>query len=111
MLAIIRFRMFFIPVSSLELKNKIYRSIILHVVLYGCETRLKMLKNRLLGRIFGPKRDEVMQGWRKLHSEELYNLHSSLKIINMMKSRMIWWMRHITYIWEMRNIQNCSWKT
>jgi hypothetical protein len=59
------------------------------VVLYGCETwsltlreehRLRVFENRVL-RIFGPKRDEVTAGWRKLHNEELHNLYSSPRII------------------------------
>jgi hypothetical protein len=72
--------------SSLLSKNvkiKIYRSIILPVVLYGCETwsltlreecRLRVLENRVLRRIFGPKRDEVTVEWRRLHNNELYAL-------------------------------------
>jgi hypothetical protein len=64
---------------SKNLKIKIYRTIILPVVLYGCETwsltlreehRLRVLGNRLLRRMFGPKRDEVTGEWRKLHNEE-----------------------------------------
>jgi hypothetical protein len=63
--------------------------------LYGCETwsltlkekhRLRVFENRVLGRIFGPKRDEVTGGWRKLHNEELHSLYSSPNI-RMMKSR------------------------
>jgi hypothetical protein len=62
---------------------KIYRTVILPVVLYGCETlslrlreerRLKVFENRVLRRLFGPKRDEVTGEWRKLHNEELNNL-------------------------------------
>jgi len=68
---------------SKNLKIKIYRTIILPVVLYGCETRslalreermLRVFENRVLRRIFGPKRDEVTGEWRKLHNEELNNL-------------------------------------
>jgi hypothetical protein len=64
------------------------------VVLYGCETgsltlreehRLRVFGNRVLRRIFGPKRDEVTGGWRKLHNEELHNLYSSPSIIRMIK--------------------------
>ena len=63
---------------SKKLKIKINRTIILPVVLYGCETwsltlregrRLRMLENRVLRRVFGPKRDEVTGEWRKLHNE------------------------------------------
>jgi hypothetical protein len=66
------------------------------VLLYGCETwsltlkeghRLRVFENRVLRRIFGPKRDEEMGGWRKLHNEELHNLYSSLSIIRAIKSK------------------------
>jgi len=50
------------------------------------ERRLKMLENRLLRRIFQPKRDEVTREWRKLHNEELNDLHSSLNIVRVIKS-------------------------
>jgi hypothetical protein len=49
------------------------------------ELRLRVFENRVLSRIFGPKRDEVTGGWRKLHNEELRNLFSSPNIIKMMK--------------------------
>jgi hypothetical protein len=64
------------------------------VVLYECEAwsqalreahRLRVFENRVLRRILGPKRDEVMGGWRKLHNEELHNLHSPPSIIRMIK--------------------------
>jgi hypothetical protein len=67
------------------------------VVLYGCETwsltlreehRLRVYENRVLRRIFGPKRDEVIGGWRKLDNEELHNLYCSPSIIRIIKSRM-----------------------
>jgi hypothetical protein len=71
---------------SRNIKVKIYKTIILTVVLYGCENwsltlreehRLRVFENRALRRIFGPKRDEVTGEWRKLHSRELHNLYSS----------------------------------
>jgi hypothetical protein len=71
-------------------------AIILPVVLYGCETwslklseehRLRVFENRVLTRIFGPKRDEVTGEWRKLHNEELHDLYSSPSIIRIIKSR------------------------
>jgi hypothetical protein len=71
---------------SKNIKIRIYRTIILPVVLYGCETwsltlreehRLRVLETRVLRRIFGPKRDHVTGDWRKLHNEELPNLYSS----------------------------------
>jgi hypothetical protein len=49
----------------------------------------------VLGRIFGPKRDEVKGDWRKLHNEELYNLYSSPSIIRMINSRRMSWARHV----------------
>jgi hypothetical protein len=70
---------------SRNVKVKIYKNIILPVVLYGCETwsltlreehRLRVFENKVLGRIFGPKRDEVTGEWRKLHNEELHNWYS-----------------------------------
>jgi hypothetical protein len=79
--------------SSLLFKNikiKIYRVIILPVILYGCETwsltlteerRLKVLENSMLRSIFGPKRDEVSREWRNLHNEELNDLYSSPSIV------------------------------
>jgi hypothetical protein len=81
---------------SRNVKVKIYKTIILSVVLYGCETwsltlreehRLRVFENRVLRRTFGPKRDEVTGKWRKLHSEELHILHSSPNIIRQIKSR------------------------
>jgi hypothetical protein len=66
------------------------------VVLYGCETwsltlreehKLRVLENRVLRRIFGPKRDKVTGGWRKLHNKELRDLYSSPSIITMISSR------------------------
>jgi len=75
---------------SKYLKIKIYRTIILLVVLYGCETwllklreerRLRVFENRVLRRIFGPKSDEVTREWRKLLNEELNDLCSSPNIV------------------------------
>jgi hypothetical protein len=54
-----------------------------------------MSENRVLRRIFGPKRDEVTGGWRKLHNEELYNLYFSPHIIRMIKSRRMRWAGHV----------------
>jgi hypothetical protein len=71
---------------SKNLKIKIYRTIILPVTLYGCETwlltlkekrRLRVFENRVLRRIFGPKRDEVTGDWIKLHNEDPNDLYSS----------------------------------
>jgi hypothetical protein len=74
------------------------------VVLYGCETwsltvreehKLRVFENRVLRRIFGPKRGGVMKGFRKLHNEELHNLYSSPSIIRIIKSRRMRWAGHM----------------
>jgi hypothetical protein len=74
------------------------------VVLYGCETwsltlreehRLRVFKNRVLRRIFGPKRDEVTGEWRKLHNEELRDFYSSSSIIRIIKSKRMRWVGHV----------------
>jgi hypothetical protein len=76
--------------------GRVYKTIILPVVLYGCETwslslreehRLRVFENRVLRRIFGLKRDEVTGEWRNLHNEELHDLYSSPSIIRIIKSR------------------------
>ena len=74
----------------LNLKTKIYRSIILPVFLYGCEAwsltareerKLRVFENIVLRRIFGPRRDEVTGKWRRSHNEELNGLYSSPNIV------------------------------
>jgi hypothetical protein len=67
------------------------------------EHRLRVFENREL-RIFGPKRDGVTGGWRKLHNEELHNLYTSLSIIINIKSRRIWWAGHVARMREKRNV-------
>jgi hypothetical protein len=83
---------------------RIYKTIILSVTLYGCETwsltlreehRLRVFEKKVLRRIFGPKRDEVTGGWRKLHNEELRDLYSSPSIIGIIKSRRMKWAGHV----------------
>jgi hypothetical protein len=92
---------------SRNVKVKIKKTIILPVVLYGCETwyltlreehRLRVFENWVLRRIFGPKRDEVMGEWRKLHNEELQNLYSSPDIITQVKSRRMRWAGHVAHM-------------
>jgi hypothetical protein len=62
-----------------------------------------VFENRVLRRIFGPKRDEVTGGWRKLHNEELRNLYSSPRIIRMIKSTRMRWAGHVARIGEKMN--------
>jgi hypothetical protein len=85
---------------QINLKIRICRTIMLPVVLYGCETwsltlreeyRLRVFENRVLRRIFGPRRDDLRGEWRKLHIEELRDLHSSLSIIRMIDFRRVRW--------------------
>jgi hypothetical protein len=86
---------------------------ILPVVLYGCETwsltvreedKLRVFENRVLRRMFGPKRDGVTEGWRKLYNEELHNLYSSPIIIRIIKSRRMKWAGHVARMGEKTNV-------
>jgi hypothetical protein len=99
-------------VLSRNLKVKIFKTIILSVILYWCETwsvilreehRLRVFEKRVLRRIFGPKRDEVMGEWRKLHSGELHNLYLSPGI-RQIKSRRMRWAGHGACMGEGRNM-------
>jgi hypothetical protein len=91
-------------VFSSAVKIRIYKTIILPLVLYECETwtltlrdehRLRVFEIRVLRRIFGPKRDEVTGEWRKLHNEKLLELYSSPSIIRIIKSRRMRWAGHV----------------
>jgi hypothetical protein len=70
------------------------------------EHRLRVFENRVLRRIFGPKRDEVTGGWRKLHNEELHGLYSSPSIIRVIKARMMRWAGHVALMGEVRDAYN-----
>ena len=92
-----------------NLKIKIYRTIILSVVLYGCETwsltlreerKLRVFENSVLRRIFAPRRDEVTGEWRRLHNEELNDLYSSPNIVRVIKSRRMRWAGHVARMGE-----------
>jgi hypothetical protein len=76
------------------------------------EHRLRVFENRVLRRIFGPKRDEVTGCWRKLHNEELHNLYSSPSIIRIIKSRRMRWAAHVTQIEAKRKTRRkeAAWK-
>jgi len=94
---------------SKNFKIKIYRTIILPVVVYGCETwlltlrkecRLREFENRVLRRIFEPRMDVVTADWRKIHKEELNDLYSSPNILRMIRSRRMRWAGHVACIGE-----------
>jgi hypothetical protein len=78
---------------------------ILHVwsVTLREEHRLRVSENRVLRRIFGPKREEVAREWRRLHNEELHNLYASPNIIRVMKSMRVRWAGHVGRTREMRS--------
>jgi hypothetical protein len=99
----------------MNVKVKIYKTIILPVVVYGCETwslilreesRLRVYENRVLRGILGTKTDEVTGEWRKLHSEELYNLYSLPNIIRQIKSRKMRWAGHAACMGEETEVYN-----
>ena len=98
---------------SKKLKIKIYRTIILPVVLYVCETwsltlrekrRLRVFENRVLKRLLGPTRDDVTGEWRKLHNEELSDLYSLPNIVRVVKSRRMRWTGHVARMGEGRDV-------
>ena len=104
-------------VLSKNLMIKMYRTIILPVALCGCETwsltlrkecRLKLFENRVLRRIFWPKRDEVTGEWRKLHKEELNDLYSSPSIVRLIKSRRMRWAGHVARMGAKRSVYRVS---
>jgi len=98
---------------SRKLKIKIYRTIILPVVLYGCEAwsltlreerKLRVFENMVLRRIFGPRKDEVTGEWRRLHNEELNDLYSSPNNVRVIKSRRMRWAGHVARMDEERAV-------
>jgi hypothetical protein len=97
---------------SKNLKIRIYKTIVLPLVLYGCETwsltlrdehRLEVFENRVLRRIFRPKRAEVTGGWRKLHNEELRDWYSFPGIIRMIRAINMRWAGHVARMGGKRN--------
>ena len=88
------------------------KTIILPVVLYGCETwsltlreehRLRVFENKLLKKIFGAKKDEITGEWRKLHNAELHASYSSPNIIRSLRSRRLRWAGHVARMDQSRN--------
>ena len=95
------------------LNIKICITIILPVVLYGCETwsltlweerKLRVFENMVLRRIFGPRRGEVTGKWRRLHNEELNDLYCSRNIVRVIKSRRMRWAGHVACMGEERGV-------
>jgi hypothetical protein len=90
------------------------------MVLYECESwsltlreehRLRVFENRVLRRILGQKRDEVMGEWRKLHNEELRDLYSSPSTIRIIRSMRVSWAGHVARIGENRNAYRLLWES
>jgi hypothetical protein len=88
---------------SKNIQIRIYKTIILPVVLYGCESwsltlreELRVFENRVFRRVFGP----VIGGWRKLHNAEIHSLYTSSNIIRMIKSRRMGWTGHVAQMRE-----------
>jgi hypothetical protein len=103
---------------SKNLKIKIYKIVILPVMLYGCKTwsltlgeehRLRVSENRVLRKIFGPKREED-GSWRKLHNDELHNLYSSPNIVRVIKSRRMRWAGHVACMGGEMYLQGFGWE-
>jgi hypothetical protein len=97
---------------SKNIKIKIYKTIILPVVLHGCETwsltlreecRLRVFENRVLRRVFEPRRDEVTGEWERLHNKKLYALYSSSIITYVIKSRIMKWAGHVARMGDSRD--------
>jgi hypothetical protein len=98
---------------SRNVNVKIYKTIILPVVLCECETqsltvreehRLRVLENRVLERIFEPKRDKITRKWRKSHNGELHNLYTHPIIIRQIKSKRMSWVGHMACMGEKRKV-------
>ena len=90
-----------------------YRTVILPVILYGCEIwsltlreghRLKLFENRVLRKVFEPKMDEAIDEWRKLHNEELDDLYASSDTIRVIRYRVMKWVEHV-HILETGEVQ------
>ena len=104
---------FVFQLLSKNVKNKIHRTIILPLVLFGLvtwsvklreERRFRVFENRVLRRIFGPKRDEVTGEWRKLNNKELSDLYALPNIVRVVKSRRMRWAGHVALMGEGRGV-------
>jgi hypothetical protein len=101
------------------LNVQIYKTIILPVVLYGCETwslklreehRMRVFENRVLRRIFGPTGEDVTGEWRKMHSWDHLKLYSSPDIIRQIKSRRMRWAGHVPRMEEIKKCTRIRWE-
>ncbi|PSN35706.1 hypothetical protein C0J52_10179 [Blattella germanica] len=99
---------------SKNIKLKIYKTVILPVILYGCETwtltlreekRLRVFENKVLRKIFGPKRDEETGEWRRLHNTELKDVYGKPDIIRIIKSRRLRWAGHVARMGDERGVR------
>ena len=99
---------------SKNIKLKIYKTVILPVILYGCETwtltlreekRLRVFENKVLRKIFGPKRDEETGEWRRLHNTELKDLYGKPDIIRKIKSHRLRWAGHVARMGDERGVR------
>jgi hypothetical protein len=105
---------------SINTRIRVYRTVVLPVVLYVRESwsvtlrkeqRLRVFENRVLRRIFGAKGNEATREWRRLHNEELNDLYSSQNVIRVIKSRRMRWAGHVAHIGEKRGAyRNLVWR-
>ena len=112
---IIHLRKYYGPACfSKKMKVNTYKTIILPVVLYGCETwsltlreehRLRVLENKVPRKIFAAMRDEITVEWRKLHITEVHTLNSSSYIIRNLKSRRLRWAGNVN-VWSLSKMHN-----
>jgi hypothetical protein len=102
-----------LTIRKIKDQVRVYRTIILPVVLYGCKTwsltlreeyRLRVFENRVLRRAFGLKRGAITGEWRKLHNEELRDLYSLPNIVLVVKSRIMRWPGHVVHMGEGRGV-------
>jgi hypothetical protein len=112
MFATIHFGIFCLPFAPIKLNDCSFIDYSFVLVLYGRETwsvtrrdghRLRVSENRVLRRIFGPKREKVAGGWIRLHNDELHNLYASPSIVTVIKSMRMRWKGHVTRMGEIKS--------
>jgi hypothetical protein len=70
-----------------------------------------LFENGVLKTVFGPKREEVVGGWKKFYNEECHNLYASLDVIRVIKSKGVRWAGHVAHMGDEKCIQNFGWET